>query len=284
MKSYAQYNEDLFISNIFGSKDINKGFFLEFGAWDGKYLSNCRFFYEKGWKGLFIEGNKDRFVDLQKNYDKDKNIILLNLFVDKEENSLDKILLRENIYHLDLLSIDVDGKDLILWKTLTKIRPKVIIIEFNSTIPFDVNYIDGTQNNIGSSLVAINNYAKENNYQLIHATPSNLIFIEKQFNLNFFKVISEIEVYNILNPIRTAYNNYGEILFFKGNQLNQNEYFRFPSQKDFITFQPIPKFIRKLTNVNGKGNKLIKIIYSNFLLILLRPNLFIHKLMKKFFN
>ena len=68
--SYAQYNEDLFISNIFDSKDINKGFFLEFGAWNGKYLSNCRYFYEKGWKGLFIEGNKDRFKDLQKNYDK----------------------------------------------------------------------------------------------------------------------------------------------------------------------------------------------------------------------
>ena len=88
----------------------------------------------------------------------------------------------------------------------------------------------------------------------------------------------------MLNPTRMAYNNYGEILFFRGNQLNQNEYFRFPSQKNFITFQPIPKFIRKLTDVNGKGYKLIKIIYSNFLFILLRPNLFIHKLIKKFFN
>jgi hypothetical protein len=165
---------------------INKGFFLEYGAWDGKHLSNCRHLYENGWKGCFVEGNKSRFLDLKKNYIHDNDVILLNIFVDQEHNTLDNILSKNNISELDLLSIDIDGKDLLILKTLTKIKPKVIVIEFNQNIPFDVIYEDNTEESIGSSFLAIKNYANKIGYQLIHATMSNLIFINREFNKNFF--------------------------------------------------------------------------------------------------
>jgi D-beta-D-heptose 7-phosphate kinase/D-beta-D-heptose 1-phosphate adenosyltransferase len=71
------------------------------------------------------------------------------------------------------------------------------------------------------------------------------------------------------------------MIFFKGCQLERKEYFRFPSKKSFITFQPIPKFLRKLTDVNGNGYKLLNILYSNFIFLLLRPNLFIQRIIKK---
>ena len=45
MKSYAQFDEDLILLDFFKKKKLNKGFFFEFGAWDGIYLSNCRMFY-----------------------------------------------------------------------------------------------------------------------------------------------------------------------------------------------------------------------------------------------
>jgi len=282
--SYSQFSEDLFIANIFHKKNINKGFFMEFGAWDGKHLSNCRHLYENGWKGCFIEGNKSRFLDLKKNYIHDNNVVLLNVFVDQEDNTLDNILSKNNIVKLDLLSIDIDGKDLMSWKTLTKIKPKVIVIEFNQYIPFDVSYEDSTGESIGNSFLAITSYASKIGYQLIHSTISNLIFINKDFNNKFFLEIDQEQVFSLLKPTRVAFNNYGEMIFFKGYQLERKEYFRFPSKKSFITFQPIPKFLRKLTDVNGDGYKLLNILYSNLIFLLLRPNLFIKRIIKKIFN
>jgi hypothetical protein len=281
--SYSQYGEDLFIVNIFKQKNINKGFFMEFGAWDGKHLSNCRYLYENGWKGCFIEGNKSRFLDLKKNYIHDNNVVLLNVFVDQADNTLDKILTQNNILELDLLSIDIDGKDLLSWKTLTKIKPKVIVIEFNHSIPFDVSYEDNTEESIGNSFLAITTYANKNGYQLIHATTSNLIFIDRNFNKNFFLEIDQEQVFNLLKPLRVGSNNYGEMIFFRGYQLERKEYFRFPTKKSFITFQPIPRFLRKLNDVNGNGYKLLNILYSNFIFLLLRPNLFIQRIIKKIF-
>lgn len=257
---------------------------MEFGAWDGKHLSNCRHLYENGWKGCFIEGNKSRFLDLKKNYIRDNNIVLLNIFVDSQDNTLDKILSKNNIIELDLLSIDIDGKDLLSWKTLTKIKPKVVVIEFNQYIPFDVSYEDSTGESIGNSFLAITNYASKIGYQLIHSTMSNLIFVNKDFNNKFFLEIDQEQVFSLLKPTRVAFNNYGEMIFFKGYQLERKEYFRFPSKKSFITFQPIPKFLRKLTDVNGDGYKLLNILYSNLIFLLLRPNLFIKRIIKKIFN
>jgi hypothetical protein len=279
--SYSQFSEDLFLANIFKQKNINKGFFLEFGAWDGKHLSNCRHLYENGWKGCFIEGNKSRFLDLKKNYIQDNDVILLNIFVDQDRNTLDDILLKNSISELDLLSIDIDGKDLLILKTLTKIKPKVIVIEFNQNIPFDVIYEDNTEESIGSSFLAIKNYANKIGYQLIHATMSNLIFINREFNKNFFLEMDKEQAFALLKPTRIAFNYLGEMIFFKGYQLERKEYFRFPSKKSFITFQPIPKFLRKLTDVNGNGYKLLNILYSNFIFLLLRPNLFIQRIIKK---
>lgn len=257
---------------------------MEFGAWDGKHLSNCRHLYENGWKGCFIEGNKSRFLDLKKNYIHDNNVVLLNVFVDQEDNTLDNILSKNNIVKLDLLSIDIDGKDLMSWKTLTKIKPKVVVIEFNQYIPFDVSYEDSTGESIGNSFLAITSYASKIGYQLIHSTMSNLIFVNKDFNNKFFLEIDQEQVFSLLKPTRVAFNNYGEMIFFKGYQLERKEYFRFPSKKSFITFQPIPKFLRKLTDVNGDGYKLLNILYSNLIFLLLRPNLFIKRIIKKIFN
>ena len=78
MKSYAQFGEDLILLDFFKKKKLDKGFFFEFGAWDGIYLSNCRMFYELGWQGCFIEADKKKFIDLKKNYHNDPKVKLIN--------------------------------------------------------------------------------------------------------------------------------------------------------------------------------------------------------------
>ena len=40
---------------------------MEFGAWDGVRISNSRYLFEKGWDGIFIEGDK-KIPIIKKNY------------------------------------------------------------------------------------------------------------------------------------------------------------------------------------------------------------------------
>jgi hypothetical protein len=50
-------------------------------------------------------------------------------------NSLDNILSRTIIPHdFELLSIDIDGFDYQVWKSLEKYQPKIVIIEINSSV------------------------------------------------------------------------------------------------------------------------------------------------------
>ncbi len=65
------------------------------------------------------------------------NIIPLNAFVDHNDtqNSLDNLLKNTNIpIDFDVLSIDIDSYDYQVWKSLKIYRPKIVIIEINSSV------------------------------------------------------------------------------------------------------------------------------------------------------
>jgi len=279
MKSFAQYNEDQIIIDLFLKKNIESGVFVEFGAWDGVYLSNCKLLADNNWSGFFIEGDFLRFQECQKNYKNNNKIKVLNKFID-ESYTLDDLIKDNNIDKIDVLSIDIDGKDLTELKRLKLIKPRVIIIEYNGTIPFDVECEDNVGGD-GSSYLSINNHLSKNNYELINFTLCNLIFIEKDFNQNETKKVEVSQMMEKLRPIRFGFNNFGEMFFIENKKIVKKELYKFPTMKSFIVFQPIPKFIRNITDENGKGFKILKIIYSNLILLILRPNLFLKKIFYK---
>lgn len=279
MKSFAQNNEDKIVIDLFFKKNIKNGVFIEFGAWDGVHLSNCKLLADHNWSGFFIEGNSLRFEDCKKNYKDNNKIKVLNKFID-EKYTLNDLIKENNIDKIDVLSIDIDGKDLTELKRLTLVKPKVIIIEYNSTIPFDVECEDNIGGN-GSSYLSINNHLSKNNYELINFTVCNLIFIEKDFNQNQNKKVEVFEMIEKLKPVRFGFNNFGEMFFIENKKIQKKELFKFPTMKNFILFQPVPKFIRNVTDENGKGFKILKIIYSNLVLLIMRPNLFLKKIFDK---
>ena len=282
MKHYSQNGEDIFIMDLFKSKKKENCFFFEFGAWDGIRLSNCRLLFENGWSGCFVESDDERYKKLKDNYKNHSNIILINEKLDPDTKNINQIIKKNNINEINLLSIDVDGRDLSIWKSLEILKPDTVIIEFNDTIPFDTRYEDKTEKCIGNSFPAINDFAKSTEYELIKVTRDNLIYAKKSFNQGMHKVITAEEVYFICKPIRVGFNNFGEYLFFYDHKLDFKEVYKSPLAKSFITFQPIPKFIRNLTDVNGQGAKFLKKLYSLSIFLLLRPILFIKYILTKF--
>ena len=78
MKSFSQFQEDKIVLKIFTKKNIKTGLFVEFGAWNGIHLSNCRLLAENLWSGFFIEGSLSRFKECRKNYENNEKITVLN--------------------------------------------------------------------------------------------------------------------------------------------------------------------------------------------------------------
>jgi len=277
---YSQYGEDQIIEEYFTQLGLNKGFFFEMGAGDGIEYSNTKLLTDKGWSGLLVEADLGKFKELKKNYSNNKKITLSNERC-SEENSLNEIFDKHNIKKLDLLSLDIDGIDLTIIKLLNfnKYRSKIIIIEYNLFIPIDISYEDKNDTGNSSSVLAIKEFMNNNNFKLVNFTFSNLIFIDKNIDTNF-KEIELNEIYEKLNPTRVGFNNNGEILLFDKNGIIKSEYFKLPSQKKFIMYQPMPKFLRKKNNHHGQ--RFLKNFYSHVVFLFNRPFLFFKYLFEKF--
>jgi hypothetical protein len=75
-----------------------------------------------------------------------------------------------------VLSIDVDGDDWHIWRALSDYRPALVVVEFNPTIPPDVDFVQPVGVHQGSSLRAFVRLGREKGYDLVAAV-GNAFFV-----------------------------------------------------------------------------------------------------------
>ncbi len=137
---HSQNGEDGIIEELLKRLNITSGWVCEFGAWNGIYLSNTFNLVEKKFNAVFIEGDSKRYNDLLKTAEQYPNIVPIKAFVDfnSTPNSLDNLLKKTDIPNdFDILSIDIDSYDYQVWKSLQEYKPKIVIIEINSSVKVD---------------------------------------------------------------------------------------------------------------------------------------------------
>lgn len=194
----SQKGEDGLLDKLFNELKISSGYFCEFGAGDGMSNCNTYFFRQNGWSGLYIELSEKLFKSLQGVCQNNSNISLINGKISLEENeTLDYYLeLADAPKDFDLLSIDIDGNDLWIWKSLKNYSPKAVIVEYNSqypsrgsfTIPYDKDHSFQNNDYYGASAGAFNKLAIEKGYSLVGYTAGlNLIFVRNDLNNGLFK-------------------------------------------------------------------------------------------------
>lgn len=182
----SQCGEDGILEAIFEVLGVSRGACVEFGAWDGKKHSNTWSLISRGWYGVLIEGNRDRYTDLVMNYPARGGIDLdcMNRVVGFDPpNTLDEILNETSIpLDFDLLSIDIDGNDYHVFAAMKMYRPKVVVIEFNPSIPNDFRFVQARDMrcNQGSSLLALTELARSKDYKLIATTAVNAIYVREE--------------------------------------------------------------------------------------------------------
>ena len=191
---YSHSKEDKFILSKFGKK---KGFYVYVGCHHPTRLNNCNLLYKNGWRGINIDLNKisiDLFnyvrkddaniniaVSLNKRkvaYYYEKPLSLYNSLIKKsylkyssiiKSDRLDNIIKKTKFKNkeIDFLSVDAEGKDLDVLKSLNfkKYNPKSICVEI---------WKSRNKNKIYDFLI-------KNNYQLAWKKRENFIFLKKGY-------------------------------------------------------------------------------------------------------
>tara|TARA_B110000444_G_scaffold178245_1_gene166918 strand:- start:3378 stop:4028 length:651 start_codon:yes stop_codon:yes gene_type:complete len=178
---YSQNGEDGIIEELLKRLNIKNGWVCEFGACDGIHLSNTFNLVEnKNFNAVFIEGDNNRYNGLLKTVEKFNNIVPIKAYVDHNDtpNSLDNLLKQTNIPNdFDILSIDIDSYDYQVWKSLKVYKPKIVIIEINSSVkPNDPNWIHTPNKYIGTGFKPTYELGIEKGYKFILHT-GNMFFI-----------------------------------------------------------------------------------------------------------
>lgn len=184
---YSQTGEDGVIAKVLEILPSRNKWCVEFGAWDGKHLSNTfNLVQNSGYNVVLVEGDNTKYETLKRDYPYKDRAIVVGQFVGwTEDDNLDTILQQQQSVPADpdLLSIDVDGNDYHIWKACRKYRPKLVLIEFNPTSSNRFDYVqppDSNTNQSNSPLPLVK-LAKEKNYELICVIGPNLLFVDAQY-------------------------------------------------------------------------------------------------------
>jgi len=159
---------------------------VEFGAWDGIHLSNTyQLISAKGYKAVLIEADRDKFETLCRNIPRPDVYKICQYVGFEGASSLDHILASTPIPRdFELLSIDIDGCDYFVFESLQQYRPKIVCIEYNPTVPNEVEFVQPKDFKVkqGAGAKSLNRLASEKGYCLVAATLTNLIFVREELH------------------------------------------------------------------------------------------------------
>ena len=279
---YSQNGEDGIIEEILNRLD-NKldRTCCELGAWNGIWLSNCyNLIKNNNYSALLIEANKKKYKELCKNIP-DNKIIKLNKFVDFEgSNSIDNLLKENNLnINFDFLSIDIDGCDYYIFESLTKYKPKLICIEYNPTIPNDIEFIQKKNFDIsqGCSALSLVNLATKKNYSLVASTDYNLFFIFNDYKEYIFGS-DQITLQSLIDD--SYIKNY--IFYGYDGRVLTTKKIRLPWHKlDIKEIKILPNSLLKFPDNYNFFQKIYFKLYSYIYLLFRYPEKFKERIKKK---
>ena len=162
---FSQFDEDLIIQELWGNRGSGRA--AEFGA-RGKRGSNIAALQKEGWFLQLIDRSinetlRDYVVPGMRREPKPYGSVY---FGDCNHQIVHATVTPENVNeilapNLDLLSIDIDGEDINVWRAITQ-KPEIIIIESN----------DGPSD--GASLLKM---GEEKGYRFHARTGVNYVFV-----------------------------------------------------------------------------------------------------------
>lgn len=236
---YSQNGEDGIIEKIFGIMGTTSKASVEFGAWDGFYYSNTANLWAKqGWHGILIEMDRERFKQLVENTGK-YNCRCINARVEGAgQNTIENILRRESAGgQVDLLSIDIDGDDYFVFESLETLKPRLIVCEYNPTIPPLMELVSEPGNYFGCSPISLVKLGEQKGYKLVAVTLCNCLFVRQEDFPKFADYETSLEKIALTQHLTYLISGYsGDYVFSREPSYGCTE----PSRQKFRAGNPFP--------------------------------------------
>jgi hypothetical protein len=192
---YSQHEEDGILLYIFALIGTTNKRCVEICAGDGIECNTANLIINHRWIGLLFDGNKsntDKARSFYCNHPDTKYWppVVINAWITRENINA---LIQENGFggEIDLLSLDVDGVDYWIWKAISIVQPRVLVVEINHlwgpersmTVPYREDFVAeftayGSDYG-GASLAAFVKLSKSKGYRLVgtNAIATNAFFV-----------------------------------------------------------------------------------------------------------
>lgn len=207
---HSQFGEDGIIEKIFELIGVRTRRCIEFGAWDGWYLSNTAHLWENGWTGVLIEADPKKYAELELKTSRYDCIRICERVGHQGEQKLDRILERHGVRgEVDLLSLDVDGDEYYIWEATEQLTPRVVVCEFNPTIPLHLELRQAPGGYFGCSATAMVRLAERKGYRLVAMTECNGLFVRASEFAPFEAFETSLEAVMLTQNLTYVISGYG---------------------------------------------------------------------------
>ncbi|HWG55338.1 MAG TPA: hypothetical protein VNT58_02320 [Gaiellaceae bacterium] len=188
---YSQNGEDGLIAHLLSQIGRTNGLFVEFGVEDGRECNTAALARLFGWRGLLMEADPACARAAADFFAAYPGVKVAHEMVTPE--TIDLLLRRHGIEGpIDVLSLDIDGNDLWVWRAIREIRPRLVVIEYNASfgptrsvsVPYETGFDRYAKHASGfyhgASLTALAKVAAEKGYVLAgcDSRGSNAFFVE----------------------------------------------------------------------------------------------------------
>ena len=195
----SQNGEDGILLLIFAILGTTNKRAVEICAGDGIVCNTANLIVNHGWSGLLFDGNEECVTRGREFYSNCRDTSLwpprfVHAWITAE--NVDSLITGNGFEGVvDLLSLDMDGIDYWIWRAVTSIRPRVVVLEYNNlwgpdpavTVPYRPDFVADRDeygaSYCGASLSAFVKLGKEKGYRLVGC---------EKYNFNAFFVRSGI--------------------------------------------------------------------------------------------
>jgi hypothetical protein len=138
---FSQNGEDGALGEIFRRIGTTDRTFLEIGVGDG-LENNTTFFLAQGWKGTWLDGDHDGLERAKTIFWQplSRGDLVVREALITAENIAGILNELKVPTEFDLFSLDIDRNTYYVWQALKHLRPRVLVLEYNSTYPAQVDW------------------------------------------------------------------------------------------------------------------------------------------------
>lgn len=213
---FSQTDDDGILLYIFSQIGFSNKLLVDIGSGNPLGSNSANLICNWGFNGLLIDGSEEKVKNSQAFYAADPQVNLVPPSIIKAWVSAENLneLIGNQGFHgnVDFFSLDLDGVDYWLWKSLAVIEPRVVMVEAQTywgskksvTVPYSPDFDRGAihPDYFGASINAFVKLGKHKGYRLVASNRYgfNLFFVKENLRSKSLPTITPRECLHYSTP------------------------------------------------------------------------------------